>query len=86
MGAPQRSQVRESNGGRKSTKSPYRLRKKARISVSVSPAATRSRTKARAARDYATADAIRDELTAAGIAVEDTAAGARWSLNRKSEN
>ena len=30
--------------------------------------------------------AIRDELTAAGIAVEDTAAGARWSLNRKSEN
>lgn len=45
-----------------------------------------ARTKARAARDYATADAIRDELTAAGIAVEDTAAGARWSLNRKSEN
>ncbi len=41
-----------------------------------------ARAKARAARDWATADAIRDELTEAGIAVEDTAAGARWSLAR----
>jgi cysteinyl-tRNA synthetase len=41
-----------------------------------------ARAKARAARDWATADAIRDELTEAGIAVEDTAAGARWSLVR----
>ncbi len=41
-----------------------------------------ARTKARAGRDYATADAIRDELAQAGIAVEDTATGARWSLVR----
>jgi len=40
------------------------------------------RAKARAARDFATADAVRDRLASAGIAVEDTAAGARWSLAR----
>jgi cysteinyl-tRNA synthetase len=41
-----------------------------------------ARSKARSARDYATADAIRDQLAEAGIAVEDTASGARWTLVR----
>ena len=39
-----------------------------------------ARAKARAGKDFATADAIRDALTEAGIALEDTAEGARWSL------
>ncbi len=43
------------------------------------------RSRARASRDFATADAVRDRLTAAGIAVEDTPAGARWSLARPRE-
>ena len=38
------------------------------------------RDKARADRDFATADAIRDELSTLGIVVEDTPAGARWAL------
>ena len=38
------------------------------------------REKARAERDFATADAIRDRLADAGIAVEDTPSGSRWSL------
>jgi cysteinyl-tRNA synthetase len=36
------------------------------------------RARARADRDFATADRLRDELQAEGIEVEDTPAGARW--------
>jgi cysteinyl-tRNA synthetase len=36
------------------------------------------RTKARAEKDFATADAVRDELAAAGVAIEDGASGTRW--------
>jgi cysteinyl-tRNA synthetase len=39
-----------------------------------------ARARARADKDFATADAIRDALTVAGIAIEDTADGARWSI------
>jgi cysteinyl-tRNA synthetase len=41
-----------------------------------------TRDKARAERDFTTADAIRHRLAAAGIAVEDTPDGARWSLGQ----
>ena len=36
------------------------------------------RKKARAEKDFATADAVRDELAAAGVAIEDGASGTRW--------
>jgi cysteinyl-tRNA synthetase len=38
------------------------------------------RQRARADRDFATADRVRDDLAAAGITIEDTAAGPRWSI------
>jgi len=38
------------------------------------------RAKARAEKDFATADAIRDQLKAAGIEVEDTPSGSKWSI------
>ena len=36
------------------------------------------RNKARADKDFATADAVRDELAAAGITIEDGASATRW--------
>jgi cysteinyl-tRNA synthetase len=39
------------------------------------------RERARADKDFATADAIRDQIKAAGIEVEDTPAGPKWSLS-----
>ncbi|RNL77452.1 cysteine--tRNA ligase [Nocardioides marmorisolisilvae] len=42
------------------------------------------RAKARADKDWPTADAIRDALAAAGIDVEDTPDGARWSIQNGS--
>jgi cysteinyl-tRNA synthetase len=40
-----------------------------------------ARMKARAGRDFESADRLRAELQAKGITVEDTAKGARWSLD-----
>jgi len=39
------------------------------------------RAKARAEKDFATADAIRDRLAEAGIEIEDTPQGPQWSLS-----
>jgi len=39
-----------------------------------------TRQRARATRDFATADQVRDRLLAAGIAVEDTPGGPQWTL------
>ena len=39
------------------------------------------RNRARAEKDYATADAIRDRIKAAGIEIEDTPTGPKWSLD-----
>ncbi|WP_147138297.1 cysteine--tRNA ligase [Stackebrandtia albiflava] len=41
------------------------------------------REKARAAKDWATADALRDQLAAAGLTIEDTPGGARWSVTKE---
>ena len=41
------------------------------------------RAKARAEKDWATADAVRDRLSAAGIVVTDTPAGAEWELSEQ---
>lgn len=38
------------------------------------------RTRARAEKDWATADAVRDRLKEAGIEVTDTADGPAWSV------
>ncbi len=43
------------------------------------------RQRARAERDFATADAIRARLADAGIQIEDTTDGPRWSLAREAE-
>jgi cysteinyl-tRNA synthetase len=42
-----------------------------------------ARDKARAAKDFATADRLRGELAALGVAVTDTAEGQRWRASRK---
>jgi cysteinyl-tRNA synthetase len=42
-----------------------------------------AREKARAAKDFATADRVRGELAALGVAVTDTAEGQRWRASRK---
>lgn len=39
-----------------------------------------ARERARAAKDFATADRLRDELATLGVAVTDTAAGQRWKV------
>lgn len=39
-----------------------------------------TRARARAAKDWATADAVRDRLAAAGVVVQDSPTGARWTL------
>ena len=41
------------------------------------------RAKARAEKDWATADAVRDRLAVAGIVVTDTPAGAEWELSEQ---
>ena len=43
------------------------------------------RSKARADRDFATADAIRDELTEIGVVVEDRPGGSRWYVDPNRE-
>ena len=45
--------------------------------------AVEQRARARARKDWATADSIRDRLRNAGIQVGDTAAGPRWTIGRQ---
>lgn len=45
-----------------------------------------ARAKARAAKDWTTADAVRERLAAAGVVVEDSPTGARWSLAHDQED
>jgi len=41
------------------------------------------RERARAARDFKTADRLRDELSTMGVRVTDTSEGQRWKVSRK---
>ncbi|MBO1752947.1 cysteine--tRNA ligase [Actinotalea sp. BY-33] len=45
-----------------------------------------ARARARAEKDWTTADAVRDRLAGAGIVVEDSPTGARWSLVHDQED
>lgn len=56
-----------------------RLGERAGRTVAVVDAVVAARDRARAARQWATADALRDALAGAGVEVRDTASGPEWS-------